>query len=113
LTHDPATYAGTPEYASPEQARSRPVDQRADIFSLGATFYHALTGVSPFQADAWTESLRRVVEHHPPTPSSIVNAVPGKLDEILLRCLAKDPAERYSDLSLAIADLKKLLDSPA
>lgn len=90
-------FSGSPLYMAPEQALggSQP-DVRSDIYSLGAVAYYLLTGRPPFEG---SKPLKIVIAHaHDPVhpPSSLVSDIPPELDEILLRCLAKSPDERYS-----------------
>jgi serine/threonine-protein kinase len=96
LTAD-LTVSGTPLYMAPEQATGdRSLDARADIYALGAVMYHALTGQPPFQA----ESAFAVMMAHsrdPVTPPSAVRPdVPADLEQVVLRCLAKKPEDRYA-----------------
>jgi len=88
---------GTMEYASPEQVRGQPTDQRTDLWSLGVMLYEMLTGVSPFrgQGDASSAMLR--VLSHEPEPASTVNPdLPSAFDELFGHILAKDVGARYS-----------------
>ena len=89
------TIAGTPHYMAPEQAAAfRSADARCDIYSLGAVGYYLLTGRPPFDADSSLEVLvahtRDVV-----TPPSQIEDVPSDLEKVVLRCLQKDPGQRY------------------
>jgi serine/threonine protein kinase len=100
--------AGTPLYAAPEQCFSpEKVDQRSDIYSLGATFYHALTGVPPFAGDSIGEVMQRHSSESAIPPHHRVPGLPGGLSAIILRMLAKDPAHRFRDYE----ELLKALDS--
>ncbi|QQS47416.1 MAG: protein kinase [Acidobacteriota bacterium] len=89
---------GTVEYMSPEQIRGHEVDPRSDLYSLGVTFYQALTGRLPFpQSDTGSEYdvLRGHIELPPPSIASIRPDVPPRLESIIMRTLAKKPEDRY------------------
>lgn len=86
---------GTPYYMPPEQIESRPVDGRADLYSLGAMLYEMLTGKPPFDADSPIEIAVKHLTEEPPAPSSLQPTIPKKLDAVILKLLEKDPARRY------------------
>jgi serine/threonine protein kinase len=109
---DPArpVAAGTPLYAAPEQCFApAKVDQRSDLYSLGATFYHALTGEPPFTGATVSEVMHRHSCEMPIPPHQRVPGIPEPLSAIILRLLAKEPAHRYADYD----DLLNILDSQA
>jgi serine/threonine protein kinase len=85
---------GTPAYWCPEQIMGRPQDSRSDIFSLGGVLYEMLTGESPFHGDSIQAVCTRVLSSSPLPPSHRNSTVPHALDEIVMKCLAKDPALR-------------------
>ncbi len=87
--------AGTPEYMAPEQARGEAVDARSDLFSLGAVLYTIATGRSPFRAPNTPAVLRRVCDELPRPIRESNPEIPGWLDAIINRLLAKHPADRY------------------
>jgi len=88
-------FLGSPAYAAPEQLRGEPVDARADLFSLAATLYAALTTKKPFAGDDLA-SLAYAICHREPVPPRHLNpALPQACDAILRKALAKDPAHRY------------------
>ena len=93
---------GTPAYMSPEQMRSaRLVDTRTDIWSLGTVFYEILEGRRPFEAESFSEMCVKVAVD-PPAP--MVNTPPG-LQQVIMRCLAKSPEQRYSTMADVGRDL--------
>jgi uncharacterized RDD family membrane protein YckC len=94
----------TPAYASPEQLRGAPVDVRSDIYSVGATLYELLTGRRPFEGFDLMALLMAVANDIPIAPHLVAPGVPKGLGAIALRCLAKQPEERFPDYqSLATA----------
>jgi eukaryotic-like serine/threonine-protein kinase len=99
---------GTPLYMSPEQAQGHAVDHRSDLYSLGVTFYHMLAGAPPFRAEtALALALKQVRE----TPRSMLvhrPDLPSELDHLVLKLIAKSPAERYQSAGEMLADLTKL-----
>src|SRR5262249_57329727 len=102
---------GTPSYMPPEQASGRGhcIGEAADIYSLGAILYALLTGRPPFQSENPVEVLLQVLESEPPLPSRVQAGVPRELEWICLKCLEKNPADRYAtavDLGL---DLDRFL----
>jgi eukaryotic-like serine/threonine-protein kinase len=99
---------GTAQYLSPEQARGKPVDQRSDLYSLGIVMYEMLTGKVPFTGDAAVEIAMKHLQDVPPPPSSIRPEISHDLDAIVMRALAKDPADRYSSAEEMDADLARV-----
>lgn len=88
--------AGTPQYMSPEQANGDSVDHRSDLFSLGSVLYAMCTGRPPFRAETTFGVLRRIRET-PPRPIREINAdIPEWLERIVMKLLAKSPAERFA-----------------
>jgi eukaryotic-like serine/threonine-protein kinase len=90
---DPRSAFGTLEYVAPEQVRGGPVDARSDVYSLGALLFLMLTGRPPFTGDA-ASVMHAHLHSEPPRPSALAPAVPPELDDLVARCLAKDPARR-------------------
>ncbi|HEY6413713.1 MAG TPA: aldehyde dehydrogenase family protein, partial [Edaphobacter sp.] len=97
---------GTMEYMSPEQALSKSLDQRSDIYSLGLIFYELLSGEAPFQADTALASLIRRTQEKPVPVSQYVPDISGPLDMIVSRCLEREVELRYSSAAELLADLE-------
>lgn len=93
-----AAVVGTAAYMAPEQASpGAPVDRRADVYSLGVLLFEIVTGRHPFPSATDSEYIVRHAEDKPPRPSKLAPRVPAALDDILLRCLAKKPEQRYEN----------------
>ena len=92
------SFSGTPLYMSPEQASAyEDVDRRADIYSLGGVAYYLLTGQPPFTSKNVLELLAAHQNLEVASPSRLNAAVPADLDQIILKCMAKNPSERFQD----------------
>jgi serine/threonine protein kinase/formylglycine-generating enzyme required for sulfatase activity len=101
-------YIGTPAYMSPEQARGEGhrVDQRSDIFSLGAVFYELLTGSRPFNGSSPDDVLEQVRSFDPPSPRQVNDLVPKELERICVKALSKRAPERYATAKDLAEDLR-------
>lgn len=96
---------GTAAYMCPEQARSRPVDRRADIWSFGCVFYEALAGRPPFHAESFTDTLVKVLTEEPDWTA--LGATPAPVLRIVQRCLRKDPQSRLRDIADARLEIEE------
>lgn len=100
-------------YMAPEHARGESIDCRADIYSLGVVFWELLTGRRLFSGDSEATTLRNVLEPQIAPPTSIAPHIPQELEQVCLRCLAADPAQRYQDANALAMDLEQYLrDAP-
>ena len=100
---------GTPSFMSPEQARGdlKSLTVATDIFSLGAILYWMLTGKPPFKGESTAELLRHIEEDEPQPPSIVQERLDRDLEVVCLKCLRKDPADRYSSAQELAADLER------
>ena len=105
LTRD-GIVAGTPDYMSPEQARSEPLGPRSDLFSLGSVLYALLTGKPPFRTDSAIATLQKVCEADPVPVRRVNPAVPAWLAALVHRLLARDPARRPESAAAVVAALE-------
>jgi eukaryotic-like serine/threonine-protein kinase len=97
---------GTAQYLSPEQARGAPVDESSDLYSTGVVLFEILTGSVPFNGETPVEIAMKHLSETPQPPSTIRSEIPHDLDLIVLRALAKEPADRYR----AASDMSRDLD---
>ena len=101
---------GTPRYMSPEQARTGAIDGRTDVYSLGATLYELLTLRPPFDGQTAAELIDQIGQLEPVPPSAIDPRVPRDLETIVLKALAKRPADRYLTAEELADDLTRFLN---
>ncbi len=102
---------GTPHYISPEQAQGRALDGRTDLYALGVTLYRAATGDLPFHSRDWFELARMHVEEQPEPPRKKRPELSHRFERIILKCLAKHPADRYPS-ALALHDELRMMADP-
>ncbi|HET6146114.1 MAG TPA: protein kinase [Polyangia bacterium] len=102
---------GTPYYMSPEQVRAEPLDARADVYSLGATFYRVVTGLPPFQAPSPVAVLSKHLTEKAVPPGELVPelGLPIEVDRVVMRAMAKSPSDRYASAAEIQADLEAIL----
>ncbi len=99
---------GTVSYMSPEQALGRPVDHRTDLFSLGVVLFEMLAGKLPFEGNAATEVIDRILHQDPPSLARLDHRVTRPLESIVRKALAKDQAHRYPTARQLYLDLQWL-----
>ena len=105
---EPGVILGTAAYMSPEQARSRSVDKRADIWAFGCVFYECLTGTRAFYGETVSDTLAYILKSEPDW-SRLPSDTPTRIKVLLRRCLEKDPRKRLHD----IADARIEIEGPA
>ncbi len=105
---------GTPDYMSPEQATGRPLDQRADIYSLGVILYEMVAGRVPFDAPSFMAILTKHMFEEPVPPSLAAPeiGIDAAVDALILKALAKEPDERYQSMSEFAEAMKTLNSEP-
>ncbi len=97
---------GTAQYLSPEQARGAPVDQTSDLYSTGIVLFELLTGEVPFTGDSPVEIAMKHIAEVPPAPSELRPEIANDLDLVVVRALAKEPADRYQSAAAMDSDLE-------
>ncbi len=106
---------GTPLYSAPEQILGQPVDAAADVYSIGVTLYEMLTGATPFKSPTGShfEIQKAHLEQIPPKPSELSPTIPKPIDELIMKALAKNPAQRFPNASALKEALDKWFDGHA
>ncbi len=107
------TAIGSPVYSSPEQLLGETIDNRTDIYSLGITLYEMLT-FEPYlkiSGDTDYSAIKKALEYNPPEPSTKNPDIPAKLDDIIMKCIAKKPDSRFKDVKKIGLEVKQLISS--
>ena len=99
---------GTLPYMAPEQLDGREVDARTDIYALGAIFHELVTGKKPFPQETPSEIMHAILDKPPELPRSLGAQISEGLERIILKCLEKEPANRYASAKELIADLNQV-----
>ena len=107
LTHE---FAGTPQYAAPEQLMEQEVDGRTDVYALGVLLYEALTGRLPFEGGRLDELVLRIVREEPPRPRQVNPALSEDIETVVLKAMEKEPGRRYQTASALADDLQRARD---
>jgi len=99
---------GTPEYMAPEQAQAKAVDGRTDLYAVGIIAFEMLTGRVPFEGDTALAIAMKQVSDRPPRPRARVPSIPPQLEELVLRLLEKNPADRFATAEAVRGELKRI-----
>jgi len=99
-------FLGTPRYMSPEQVEGKPTDGRADLYAYGLILYEMVTGDVPFTGDSTLKVMYQRIQEKPKSPKLVNADLPNWLVRIIMRCLERDPADRYQTAYEILADLQ-------
>ncbi len=114
-TRTQGSMVGTLKYMSPEQVQGQPIDSRADLFAAGVVLYQLLTGKRPFDGDSDFAIIQQIVAQDPPPPSSFNSKLPGAMDAVVARALAKSRERRFAnglDFSTALQSAAQQASDP-
>jgi len=100
------TFLGTPRYMSPEQVEGKPVDQRSDLYAYGLILYEMLAGDVPFTGESTLKVMYQRLQERPKNLSAVKPGLPSHLVRVTMRCLEKNPADRYQSAYEILADLQ-------
>ncbi len=103
-------FLGTPHYMAPEQGRSLQVDHRADIYAMGVVVYELVTGQVPYNADTPFAIVLKHISEPLPSPRAVRPALPEGVEQVILKALAKDPADRYQTMASMVAAFQQAVD---
>ena len=112
LLQEPKRTLATLAYASPEEVSGQVIDARSDLWSLGVVLYELLSGRLPFDDPSPVALKDKILSHEPPPLPSLDAAIPKDLERICLKCLAKDPAQRYASAQELADELNAFLQPP-
>lgn len=107
------TNMGSVHYFSPEQAQGRPVDERSDIYSMGISMYETLTGQLPFDGDNPVSIALMHIKETPTAPIELNDQIPQGLNDIVMKCIEKNPKNRYQSVGELLDDTRAIMDDPA
>ena len=103
---------GSVHYISPEQAKGGRVDNRSDLYSLGVVMYEMMTGRAPFDGDSPVAVAIQHINGGATMPSVLNPNIPGGLEQIIMKCMATDPSQRYNSATALLYDLEELRKNP-
>jgi serine/threonine protein kinase len=101
------TIVGTPAYMAPEQAASKPVDGRTDIYALGLVLYEMVTGRPTFDAETPAAVVLKQIRETPKRPGKLVPSLPARIESAIMKCLEKNPADRFQSVDALVAILER------
>ena len=104
---------GSVHYISPEQARGDKTDEKSDIYSVGVMMYEMLTGSLPFESDNAVSVAIMQMQQSPRRPRELNDKIPEGLEDITLRAMQKDPADRYASAADMLADIERFKNNPS
>lgn len=107
------TNMGSVHYFSPEQAQGRPVDERSDIYSMGISMYETLTGKLPFDGENPVSIALKHIKEAPVAPKELNDEIPQGLNDIVMKCIEKNPNNRYQSVGFLLDDIRAIMDDPA
>jgi eukaryotic-like serine/threonine-protein kinase len=104
---------GTLPYMAPEQLEAKATDARTDLFALGAVLYEMLTGRRAFQANSQASLITKIMSEQPPAIETLQPIAPASLNRLVMKCLAKDPDERWQSAADVADELRWIAEAPA
>ncbi|MGZ4833814.1 MAG: protein kinase domain-containing protein, partial [Terriglobales bacterium] len=105
-------FLGTPRYMAPEQVQGGKIDHRADLYALGLILYEMVTGDVPFHADTTLQLMYKRVHEAPPSPKTINPDLPDWIVRVIMKCIERDPAQRYQSAGEILHDLETATAPP-
>ena len=109
MQKDTSEIWGTPYYIAPEKLKKEPIDYRADMYNLGGTLYHALTGVAPFEGPDAAAVVRKRFDGMPKKPSDVRPDIPPAVDNLVMKMLAFDKKDRYPTFEALLVAFKDVM----
>ncbi|HSU59214.1 MAG TPA: protein kinase [Bryobacteraceae bacterium] len=107
-----SNFLGTPAYMAPEQIEGRPVTAASDIYAFGLVLYEIATGVRPFDGTTPTSAVAKRLTQRPPAPRTLMPAINSTWESVILRCLEREPANRFGTIREAIKGLTEGAEGP-